>query len=1133
MKTDFLMKHTCLLLFLFVFSATNLFSATTPSVSVSMDIEQPDCKPDSKGAIDYEVGVEGGWLAGYKVNDLRIINENGQVIYTHSSKFAQVPTGSVANVPVGIYFVKGSVTVKNSAGNYVTVRLDETVKYYVGYQMAWAQSTGYLFTPNAYSLERNTNTTPDFAKATAQNIIQLGEEGWLKFNAEILPSNQITSTPTNYLILSYFTYASGLQTPPPNLSSDYISFGKYGSGYKLLWYDGTTLSNMAVANDEEIVLEFTTTSIKINVAGTIVGSINRPSTPMSAHFYSDNPGTGFDNIISSFPCKRACAERYPKSTDPSAFSGLYDEQGQLIEVCPGPNNFSFSVASFANYAHWTASSGTLSCTDCLNPDYTNNGTAATITVQIFEDPSYLIDPRSAVVCKTYTFSIEEGECPVEPCSAGDLITSNGTNPVQYSPCDAPQMSFNSGYYYSWSPQIGLSCYDCSNPTLLIADIMANNIPQSYQVSVYHTELDRTLDRPCQLLTVNMLKKFCAEDCVFELDILSNSLQNPCEGDVVVLDASGEGSFVWNSSLGGLNCEACEQTFYTVQHGTTEITLMVFNEEEEQCGEETISITSLTDCFTTTGVSYNNYGVNSNVQSNTSETTFLNIYGNIINEIIVDESNQLVKGTFTNTGEIWVSRDWINNGLNGMFTNFMSDGVNVLMGNYQKIRGNSPTKFHTLKLFGQGKKEQFIDAYAYGTLNLTLNELSTRDNIFYMENTNYAAITRTSGFVSSNLEDGGLSRAMVAPVSGEMYLFPLGSSLGTLRYRPLGVTILQQNATRWLTSRLVNYNPLYDNLVDLAPDVESVNDRFYHQLIPSHPTEEHGLLFHYNDVVDGTFQHIAQYEAAITPNYWQKTGDIFLGPAFPGYNPNNQFVATLWDYFDSKNFSLANAGFVIDWEDFGGGTIGNGNGGDTGVTVTVSGPSGSSDDDFDTPFTPGEGEDGTSVVFTPSPLAGTYTIDIDGGECMIDGQIIFDVNTAGNVVPESIYFLSNGVQMPLGESLYELESTSQFNNTGLFDLNAIPEASFAECTNDINIQLSNGIALVAGSAFTVDVPSGTDLQLEEIVIKNNTGVIANVTGSNAWLSQVSDPPGLYKYELHLLNTTNSATITLKGQFILTN
>lgn len=782
---------------------------------------------------------------------------------------------------------------------------------------------------------------------------------------------------------------------------------------------------------------------------------------------------------------------------------------------------------------WSPQVG-LSCYECPNPTLLQSAIDNGVIPGSYKVKVYLsvAHQKRDHYCKVYEIEMKKKDCEGggDPkCEPGKLVSSNGTYPVQYSPCNIPQLSYpNSSLLYSWSPQVGLSCYDCPNPTLLLADIEGNNIPSNYYVTMYASALDREQNRPCYKEEIQMLKRFCGKECRYDLVISGNNGPDVCEGDVIALTGSGSGlSFVWSSSLGGLSCDSCQQTFYTVQPGTTLLTIAVYNSEGQQCGERSAEVTALTNCFTTTGMSYNNYGVNTHVMKSSASDTYLNIYGNVINEVVTNASNVLVKGTFTNTSHIWVSKDWVNNGLNGMFTNYQNEGFSVLMGGYQRIRGNSPTKFHILALAGQGKKEQFVDAYVYKFLHLSVNELATRDNTMYVEDPATSAIARTTGFVSSNLVGGGLSRKMNTTQS---YLFPVGSAIGTMRYRPVDVKMVDASI-RKMKIRMVNYNPAYDNLTDLAPDVASINSKFYHQLTPSDNQDTYDLTFHYNESQDGTYQHIAQYESQIVPEYWQKTGAIVLGTSTQ--TPNTKFVTTTWNHFLSENYCLANAGFVIDWGDFGnngGGTQG-GSGG-TGVVVTVTGPPGASGGNIGDTFPVGGGGDSTGV-FTPSPIEGTYTIDIDGGGCVTSGSILFDVDAGGNIVEGSIYFVANNVQQPLAESLYNLNSTSQFGNNGIFDLNSVPDPSFPDCTDDVKIQLSNGIALTPGAPFVVNVSTGSELQVAEIIISNSTGIVANVLANNTWQSQLTDTQGLYKYELHLLNTTTSSTIILKGQFILTN
>ena len=113
--------------------------------------------------------------------------------------------------------------------------------------------------------------------------------------------------------------------------------------------------------------------------------------------------------------------------------------------------------------------------------------------------------------------------------------------------------------------------------------------------------------------------------------------------------------------------------------------------------------------------------------------------------------------------------------------FIADQSDVnLYGFNQLISGTSITSFYNLNLLGAGIKTQTTDAVVTNLLNLNNLELAT--NLFYMTiaNPNFNAISRTTGFVSS-LGDGRLVRVTN---SSNPYLFPVGSSLGTIRYRPV-------------------------------------------------------------------------------------------------------------------------------------------------------------------------------------------------------------------------------------------------------------------------------------------------------------------------------------------------------------
>ncbi|HYG53618.1 MAG TPA: hypothetical protein VD905_22170, partial [Flavobacteriales bacterium] len=167
------------------------------------------------------------------------------------------------------------------------------------------------------------------------------------------------------------------------------------------------------------------------------------------------------------------------------------------------------------------------------------------------------------------------------------------------------------------------------------------------------------------------------------------------------------------------------------------------------------------------------------------------------------------------GTYRVEQDWIND---ATFT--AGTSTVELFGNTQQFitsTTSTATTFNNLLLTGTGtgtdrkKTLQFVNASTGTSGILTINdrELETQTNTFFVLNTSTGAVTNTTtpgseGFVSS-LSPGFLSRATN---SASAYLFPTGSSLGTLRYRPIEV-VPTATASNTYTVRLNNNDPNVD------------------------------------------------------------------------------------------------------------------------------------------------------------------------------------------------------------------------------------------------------------------------------------------------------------------------------------
>lgn len=215
----------------------------------------------------------------------------------------------------------------------------------------------------------------------------------------------------------------------------------------------------------------------------------------------------------------------------------------------------------------------------------------------------------------------------------------------------------------------------------------------------------------------------------------------------------------------------------------------------------------------------------------------------------------------------VEQDWIND------ATFIAGNSEVeLYGNTQQFitsMNGTVTTFNDLTLTGTGsgnsrkKTLQLVDANVgtNGILMINDRELETQTQTFYVLNVNPASVTNNTtagseGFVSS-VTGGTFSRATN---SAAVYLFPTGSSAGTLRYRPVELVPANTNANTY-TVRFNNYDPnldSYDRAInDGIPCV--LNDLYYHSIERSNGTTDADLRLFFIPASDGAWAGMSQWQ----------------------------------------------------------------------------------------------------------------------------------------------------------------------------------------------------------------------------------------------------------------------------------
>ncbi|MBK0381879.1 gliding motility-associated C-terminal domain-containing protein [Pedobacter sp. SD-b] len=262
---------------------------------------------------------------------------------------------------------------------------------------------------------------------------------------------------------------------------------------------------------------------------------------------------------------------------------------------------------------------------------------------------------------------------------------------------------------------------------------------------------------------------------------------------------------------------------------------------------------------------------------------------------VNQSN----ASIINLGDITLTGNWINNDSQGAFNVVSSGNVNFL-GADQSIGGSQKTNFPNVVLGGTGVKKLLFSTDILGTLNLTDRELAVdAQNLSILKN-DVAAITFTSGFIST---DGKGFLYRNTNIS-DSYVFPLGSNLkGSFIYRPVNIKPLD-NANNSFGVSFINNDPTTEgyNRQQKRFDVNEVNPNYFHILNQRQGASLANFDFFYS-TTDGNVNQLVNW---IPFNLWEKAGISNPRP-FSGGNAQLNQVMTFSSLKRVNNLpmSLAN------------------------------------------------------------------------------------------------------------------------------------------------------------------------------------------------------------------------------------
>ncbi len=240
---------------------------------------------------------------------------------------------------------------------------------------------------------------------------------------------------------------------------------------------------------------------------------------------------------------------------------------------------------------------------------------------------------------------------------------------------------------------------------------------------------------------------------------------------------------------------------------------------------------------------------------------LTVEGNLVN-------NAQLSGGGGNSGTFRVQGNWINN------QNFSADqSLVILNGGNQSITGTAVSEFHNLRAQGTGIKSMTLDAAVSGVLELNNLELATQGNILHVQNPAPNAITASTGFVSST----GNGRLAWDMSSGSNYVFPVGSSAGTPRIRPVALSPAGSGSHTFAV-RMANVNPTSEgfNTGLTAPGICDINDLYFHLIDRETGIGPANVTQYFNPFQDGSWEQGATWQGA----QWTGMGAATSGAAAP-------------------------------------------------------------------------------------------------------------------------------------------------------------------------------------------------------------------------------------------------------------
>jgi gliding motility-associated-like protein len=283
-------------------------------------------------------------------------------------------------------------------------------------------------------------------------------------------------------------------------------------------------------------------------------------------------------------------------------------------------------------------------------------------------------------------------------------------------------------------------------------------------------------------------------------------------------------------------------------------------------------------------SQNGFWSNAGALVSIKDTSFLSVIGDMYN------SNG---GHYNNSDSIFVTGDWSNTAGNHAFDS-IDAGYVYMWDKDQRIKGTDETYFYNLILKNQGVKYADLDAKVDGFLDMTDREFSVDTNTIWVRNPLLNSVRRTSGYLSS-LKDGGLLRYTE---KDSIYVFPVGSKVGTFRYRPIEMTPTSSQKNQFKV-RFANFDATtegYDRSIRFHLLCQ-INPNWYHRIYHPQGTDSAELAIFYDPAADGQWNDIAHWQN-------QPRWEAITKDAITAGSPFTKMNKLHWPNYNFSPFALA-------------------------------------------------------------------------------------------------------------------------------------------------------------------------------------------------------------------------------------